>query len=106
MLYVALILIVLASIGLALYALINKNELVTQVSTLQREIEEQDATYSVELERLSAELAKFEKLPRGRSVSHIVRPFVYHTEVAQLAMSLENRTGGTASWTTSLASVA
>ena len=44
--------------------------------------------------------------PRGRSVSHIVRPFVYHTEVAQLAMSLENRTGGTASWTTSLASVA
>jgi hypothetical protein len=39
-------------------------------------------------------------------VSHVARPFVYHTEVTQLAIKLEDRTGGAASWTTSLASAA
>ena len=39
MLYAVLGLIVLASIGLAIYALINKSELVAQISALQTEVE-------------------------------------------------------------------
>ena len=45
-------------------------------------------------------------LPGGRSVSHVARPSVYHSELSQLALNLEDRTGGAAPWTTSLASAA
>ena len=46
------------------------------------------------------------KVPRGRSVSHGARPFVYHTEVSQLTTNPEDRTDGAAPWTISLASAA
>ena len=44
--------------------------------------------------------------PRGRSVSHGARHLVYHMEVTQPVIDLEDRTGGAAPWTTSLASAA
>ena len=62
MLYAVIGLIVLASIGLAVYALINKSELVAQISALQREVQEQDASYTAEIDGLRAELAKLDKI--------------------------------------------
>ena len=62
MIYAFLGLIVLASIGLAIYALINKSELVAQITALQREMQEQDADYSAEIEDLKTELAKLDKM--------------------------------------------
>lgn len=62
MIYAVIGLVVLASIGAALYALINKSELVAQISALQIEVQEQEASHSVEIEGLRSELAKLEKL--------------------------------------------
>ena len=44
--------------------------------------------------------------PRGGLLSHAALAFVYHRKVTQLARNLEDRTGGAAPWTTSLASAA
>ncbi len=62
MFYIITGLIVLASIGLALYALLNKSEMAAQISALQRAIEEQDASYSSEIEVLRIDLSKLDKL--------------------------------------------
>ncbi len=56
MLYTVLGLIVLASIGLALYALINRSELVTQIAALQAEMEDQEAGYTAEIEDLKSKM--------------------------------------------------
>ena len=62
MLYAVIGLIVLASVGLALYALINKSELVAQIATLQKEVLEQDASYTAEIDGLKVELTKLDKI--------------------------------------------
>ncbi|SIO13135.1 protein of unknown function [Singulisphaera sp. GP187] len=62
MFYVVAGLVVLVSIGLAVYALISKSELVTRVAALEAEIQEQDASDSAEVVALRSELAKLEKL--------------------------------------------
>jgi Meiotically up-regulated gene 113/Domain of unknown function (DUF4041) len=62
MLYAVLGLIVLAAIGLAVYALINKGELVAQISALQKEIQEQEVSYTAEIAGFRAELAKLDKI--------------------------------------------
>ena len=56
MLYAVLGLIALASIGLALYAMINKSELVAQIAALQAEIEELDAGSAAEIENLKSQM--------------------------------------------------
>ncbi len=72
MIYAAIGLIVLASIGLAVYALLNKSEMSAQITALQGEIQEQESGYSAEIEglkeessakidSLKAELASLEK---------------------------------------------
>jgi hypothetical protein len=45
-------------------------------------------------------------LPGGLALLHNPEPIGYLTEVAQLTISLEDRNGGAAPWTTSLASAA
>ncbi len=62
MLYVVIGLIILASIGLTIYALINKSELVAQISALQRAIQKHEASYTADLEGFRAELAKLDKI--------------------------------------------
>ncbi len=62
MFYALLGLIVLASIGLTIYALINKSELVAQISALQREVQEQEASSTAEIDGLRVELAKLDKI--------------------------------------------
>ena len=62
MLYAVIGLIVLASIGLAIYALINKSELVAQIAALRMEVQEQDVSYSAEIDALTAEMAKLDKI--------------------------------------------
>ena len=62
MFYAVIGLIVLASIGLAIYAMINKRELVTRIFALQEHDREQEANYTVELDRLKSELAKLDKI--------------------------------------------
>lgn len=57
MLYVVAGLIVLASIGLAVYALISKSEAAAQLSALQEELQEQDGEYSGEIDALKGKLA-------------------------------------------------
>jgi hypothetical protein len=56
MLYAVFGLVILASVGLALYALINKGELVAHIAALQAEVEEQEASYSAEIENLKREM--------------------------------------------------
>ena len=62
MLYAVLGLVVIGSIGLALYALINKGELEAQVAALQQQVLELDSDYTAEVEGLRSELVKLEKL--------------------------------------------
>jgi hypothetical protein len=62
MFYAVIGLIVLASIGLALYALLHKSELEAQIATLRRACEEQDERYLGEVDGLRAELTKLDKI--------------------------------------------
>jgi F0F1-type ATP synthase membrane subunit b/b' len=62
MFYALIGLIVLASIGLAIYALINKSELVAQIAALQNELQEQEVSYNAEIDGLRAELAILDKI--------------------------------------------
>lgn len=62
MLYAVIGLILLASIGLAAYALINKSETAAQISSLKKELQEQDAFYTAEVDGLRSELAKLDKI--------------------------------------------
>lgn len=62
MFYAVLGLIILASIGLAIYALINKSELVAQIAALQKIVEEQDESRVTEIEDLKTELDKLDKI--------------------------------------------
>jgi vacuolar-type H+-ATPase subunit H len=80
MLYAVIGLIVLASIGLALYALIDKCELVAQIAALQREIQEQDASNTAEIEGLRAESAKLDKIKHIPNI--IVRSNKLEGEIA------------------------
>src|SRR4051794_28800438 len=57
MLYAVVGLIVLASIGLAVYALISKGEAAAQIAALQGEIQEQVEDYSAEIEALKVKMA-------------------------------------------------
>jgi hypothetical protein len=60
--YAIIGLVVLVSIAVALYCLLQKHELETQISALRKEIEREEAGHPVELERLRSELSKLEKL--------------------------------------------
>lgn len=62
MVYLVFGLIIVASIGVALYAFMDKNERLTQISALRQELEELQASDSAEIEALRAELTKFDKL--------------------------------------------
>jgi hypothetical protein len=53
MLYAVIGLIVLASVGLAVYALINKSEMSAQITALQEAIQEQEREHSVEIDILN-----------------------------------------------------
>ena len=57
MLYAVIGLIVLASIGLAVYALIHKSEMAAQITALQEGIQEQDREYSAEITVLKGRMA-------------------------------------------------
>ncbi len=61
MLYAILVIIVLAAVGLALYAFLNRRELLDQISSLDRVVREQDEVYGEKIERLKRELAKWDK---------------------------------------------
>ncbi|GAC1473296.1 MAG: hypothetical protein NVSMB9_21690 [Isosphaeraceae bacterium] len=61
MIYAVIGLIVIISIALALYALITTTERLTQIATLQKVLQEQDASYTAEVDRLKAKLAKLDK---------------------------------------------
>jgi hypothetical protein len=65
MIYAVIGLIVLASIGLAAYALINKSEMAAQIKALQEEIQEQERDYSAEIDVLKGRMAtKFSTLQK------------------------------------------
>ena len=57
MFYVIISLIVLASIGLALFALINRAELIAQIAASEKAIQEQDIGYSAEIDGLRSCMA-------------------------------------------------
>lgn len=57
MIYAVIGLIVLSSIGLAVYALINKSETAAQITALQEELQEQDRDYSAEIDSLKSKMA-------------------------------------------------
>jgi hypothetical protein len=61
-LYAIIGLVVLISITAALYCALQKSDLETQISALQKTIEEQEASHAFELEGLRSELSKLEKL--------------------------------------------
>src|SRR6185312_17089475 len=56
MLYAVIGLIVLVSIGLAIYALLNKSEMAAQIIALREEIQEQDGEYSAEIDVLKGKM--------------------------------------------------
>src|SRR6185312_1786341 len=58
---IGLIAIVLVSIALTLYALLNKREMVAHIAALQNSLQEQEANSIAEIDRLTAELAKLDK---------------------------------------------
>ncbi|HEY2156908.1 MAG TPA: hypothetical protein VGH33_14855, partial [Isosphaeraceae bacterium] len=62
MIYAIISLIVLTAVGLALYALINKAELVSRIAALEKIIREQEAGHAVEVEGLRSELSRLEKI--------------------------------------------
>src|SRR4051794_27590361 len=62
MIYAALGLVVLASVGFGTFALIRNRELQSQVDQLQEAIQEQEERNSGELEDLRAELSRLEKI--------------------------------------------
>ena len=69
MFYAVIGLIVLASIGLAIYSLINKGEMKSQISALLAEIEAMESDSDARGEGLQAELAKLDKI---RHVPNII----------------------------------
>ncbi|MEO6808052.1 MAG: DUF4041 domain-containing protein [Isosphaeraceae bacterium] len=62
MIYVVVGLVVLALIALATHALIQNSELVAQISALQHELQELDASSRAEIDGLRAELTKLDKI--------------------------------------------
>ena len=73
MFYAVIGLIVLSSIAIALYALIHKSKLVSQISSLQAELEEQESSYASEADRLNNELSKLEKIRHIPNISKVQR---------------------------------
>ncbi len=65
MIYAVIGLIVLASIGLAAYALIHKSEMAAQIAALQEEVQGQERDYSAEIEaqkgRMAAKVSALQK---------------------------------------------
>jgi len=69
MFLVVLSLISMGSIGLALYTMINKSELVGQIRALQAQIQEDEEWSSTEISTLKSELAQLEKI---RNIPNII----------------------------------
>ena len=88
MLYAVVGLVVLASIGVATYALIKKSELVAQIAALQEGIEEQDASYSAEIDGLKSGMAStisaHQKELREQVDRHSKEIHVLKSELAKL----------------------
>jgi membrane protein involved in colicin uptake len=81
MLYVIIGLIVVGSIGLALYTVIRKSELKAQLSSLMAVLEEQESSYVSEVNRLKNELSRCEQI---RHIPNILeRSRVLEAEIAQ-----------------------
>ena len=66
MLYAVIGLLVLTSIGLATYALLSRSEMTARISALQEEIQEQDKSYSAEIDVSNVKMAaKISALQKG-----------------------------------------